>query len=248
MTTWTRHLYEHDSLAIAKGEVNGYSVVNIFGYQSTVGTSDICVWENAAPYVFPTSAVTMSVVSTSAVDDTGTAKVLITGLDANHDVLTEIVNLDGTTPVTTANAFLHINNVRLIEAGVGQTTNVGTITVTNNGTTYAKILPSVGQTQMSQYTVPAGYSFYLTRVNSYAQQNGKADNFNTYSVVVSNTSTSYTILQAPYFDVYEAMRVGPFKYAEKTSIQWRSRTHTSTSAVGMVIEGFLVKNTIQGEP
>ena len=247
MTTWTRHLYEHDPLAIAKGEVNGYSVLNIFGYQSTVGTSDICIWENAAPYVFPTSAVIMTVVSTSAVDDTGTAKVLITGLDANHDVLTEVVNLDGTTPVTTVNAFLHINNVRLIEAGAGQKSNVGTITVTNNGTTYAKILPSVGQTQMSQYTVPAGYSFYLTRVNSYAQQDGGSGNFNTYSVVASN-SVSYTVLQSPYFQSYEAMRVGPFKYAEKTSIQWRSRTHTNTSAVGMVIEGFLVKNTIQGEP
>jgi hypothetical protein len=247
MTTWTRHLYEHDPLAIAKGEVNNYSVLNIFGYQSTVGTSDICIWENAAPYVFPTSAVTMSVVSTSATD-TGTAQILISGLDANHDAITEVVTLNGTTSVTTTNAFLHINNVRLITAASGQLTNVGTITVTNNGNTYAKILPSIGQTQMSQYTVPNGYSFYLTRVNSYAQQNGKADNFNTYSVVVSNTPTSYTILQAPYFDVYEAMRVGPFKYAEKTSIQWRSRTHTSTSAVGMVIEGFLVKNTIQGEP
>jgi hypothetical protein len=246
MTTWTRHLYEHDPLAIAKGEVNNYSVLNIFGYQSTVGTSDICVWENAAPYVFPTSAVIMSVVSTSATD-TGTAQVLISGLDANHDAITEVVTLNGTTSVTTTNAFLHINNVRLITAASGQLTNVGTITVTNGGVTYAKILPSVGQTQMSQYTVPNGYSFYLTRVNSYAQQNGKADNFNTYSVVVSS-SVSYTVLQAPYFDVYEAMRVGPFKYTEKTSIQWRSRTHTNTSAVGMVIEGYLVKNTIQGEP
>lgn len=247
MTTWTRHLFEHDPLAIAKGEVNGYSVLNIFGYQSTVGTSDICIWENAAPYVHPTSAVIMTVVSTSAVDDTGTAKVLITGLDANHDVLTEIVNLDGTNPVTTANAFFRINNVRLVVAGLNQVTNIGTITVTNNGITYAKILPSVGQTQMSQYTVPNGYSFYLTRVNSYAQQSGGTNNFNTYSVQASN-AVSYPVLQAPYFQVYEAMRVGPFKYAEKTSLQWRSRTQTNTSAVGMVIEGYLVKNTIQGEP
>jgi len=246
MTTWARHLYEHDPLAIAKGEVNGYSVLNIFGYQSTVGTSDICIWENAAPYVFPTSAVTMSVVSTSATD-TGTAQVLISGLDANHDAITEVVTLSGTTSVTTTNAFLHINNVRLISAASGQLTNIGTITVTHNGITYAKILPSIGQTQMSQYTVPNGYSFYLTRVNSYAQQSGGSNNFNIYSVQASNT-VSYSVLQAPYFQVYEAMRVGPFKYAEKTSLQWRSRTNTNTSAVGMVIEGYLVKNTIQGEP
>ena len=247
MTTWTRHLYEHDPLAIAKGEVNGYSVLNVFGYQPAVGTSDICVWEDAAAYIFPTTAVNMIVESTSAVDDAGTAQVLISGLDENYDLITEVVGLQGTTHVTTVNAFLRINNVRIIAAGAGQTSNVGTITVSYNGTTYAKILPSVGQTQMSQYTVPRGYSFYLTRVNSYAQQSGGSGNYNTYSVVVSN-SVSYVVLQSPYFQSYEAMRVGPFKYAEKTSIQWRSRTHTNTSEVGMVIEGFLVKNTIQGEP
>lgn len=247
MTTWTRHLYEHNPLAIAKGEVNGYSVLNVFGYQPVVGTSDICVWEDAAPYVFPTSAVTMTVVSTSASDDTGLGKVIISGLDANYNILVEVVDLDGLNPVTTTNAFLRINNVRLSVAGLNQVTNIGTITVSHAGVTYAKILPSVGQTQMSQYTVPSGYSFYLTRVNSYAQQNGGSGNFNTYSVVASNM-VSYTVLQSPYFQVYEAMRVGPFKYSEKTSVQWRSRTNTNTSAVGMVIEGYLVKNTIQGEP
>jgi len=247
MTTWTRHLYEHNPLAIAKGEVNGYSVLNVFGYQPVVGTSDICVWEDAAPYVFPTSAVTMTVVSTSASDDTGLGKVIISGLDADYNILVEVVDLDGVNPVTTTNAFLRINNVRLSVAGLNQVTNIGTITVSHAGVTYAKILPSVGQTQMSQYTVPNGYSFYLTRVNSYAQQNGGSGNFNTYSVVASN-SVSYTVLQSPYFQIYEAMRVGPFKYSEKTSVQWRSRTNTNTSAVGMVIEGYLVKNTIQGEP
>jgi len=247
MTTWTRHLYEHNPLAIAKGEVNGYSVLNVFGYQPAVGTSDICVWEDAAPYVFPTSAVTMTVVSTSASDDTGLGKVIISGLDADYNILVEVVDLDGVNPVTTTNAFLRINNVRLSVAGLNQVTNIGTITVSHAGVTYAKILPSVGQTQMSQYTVPNGYSFYLTRVNSYAQQNGGTNNFNTYSVVASN-SVSYTVLQSPYFQIYEAMRVGPFKYSEKTSVQWRSRTNTNTSAVGMVIEGYLVKNTIQGEP
>ena len=247
MSTWARHLYEHDPLAIAKGEVNGYSVLNIFGYQPAVATDSICVWEDVAPYVYPTAAFNMTVVSTSTADDSGVAKVLISGLDADYNQITELVGLLGTTPVTTTSAFLRINNVRLVIAGVGHETNVGTITVSHSGVTYAKILPATGQTQMSQYTVPAGYSFYLTRVNSYAQQNGGSNNYNTYSVVASN-SISYTVLQSPYFQSYEAIRVGPFKYAERTSVQWRSRTQTNTSAVGMVIEGYLIKNTIQGEP
>jgi hypothetical protein len=247
MTTWARHLYEHNPLAIAKGEVNGYSVVNIFGYQPLVGTDAICVWENSEPYLHPTAAFNMTVVSTSAADNGGVAKLLISGLDAEYSAVTELVSLDGTNPVVTASAFFRINNVRIMVAGVGQEANVGTITVSNAGVTYAKVLPSIGQSQMSQYTVAEGHSFYLTRVNSFAQQNGGTGNYNTYSVVASS-SVSYTVLQSPYFQTYEAVRVAPFKYAEKTSVQWRSQTETNTSSVGMIIEGYLIKNKVQGEP
>ena len=247
MTTWARHLYEHDPLAIAKGEVNDYSVINVFGYQPLVGVSPICVWENALPYVFPTSAFNMSVVSTSALDDSGVAKLLITGLDDEYNPISEVVSLEGTTPVITANAFFRINKAIVLVAGLGYVTNIGTITVSNADVTYAKVLPSVGQTQMSQYSVAAGYSFYLTRVNSYAQQNGGTGNYNTYRVV-SSDSVSYTVLQSPYFQEYQAVRVTPFKYSEKSSVQWQSSTKSNTSSVGMVIEGYLIKNKVQGEP
>ena len=50
MTTWTRNLYEHDYLAIAKGESNDYSARNIFGYNALVGTSYIPLWENNTVY------------------------------------------------------------------------------------------------------------------------------------------------------------------------------------------------------
>ena len=46
MSTWTRHLYEHDPLAIAKGESNNYEARNTFGYNALVGTSYIPCWEN----------------------------------------------------------------------------------------------------------------------------------------------------------------------------------------------------------
>ena len=78
MTTWTRHLYEHDPLAIAKGESNDYEPRNIFGYNANVGTSFIPLWENNTAYTQPTTGLTMTV--TSNVTDNGVV-IRIIGLD-----------------------------------------------------------------------------------------------------------------------------------------------------------------------
>jgi hypothetical protein len=50
------------------------------------------------------------------------------------------------------------------------------------------------------------------------------------------------VLQAPWIDTYETLRVIPNPYAEKTSIQWQVTSDTN-SQVGLRIEGFLVDNT-----
>ena len=83
MTTWTRNLYEHDYLAIAKGESNDYSARNIFGYNALVGTSYIPLWENNTVYTTATQPLTMTV--TSNVADNG-VQVRIIGLDGDYEM------------------------------------------------------------------------------------------------------------------------------------------------------------------
>ena len=236
-------LDEHDQTSsiffdVARNRYNNCKQLNIFGYQPTVVTTAICIWENPVAYVYPAAAVVMTLVSDSALDDTN-LQIVITGTGADYVALTEIININGTTPVNTTNAFLRINNMRVSLVNPLRVTNAGTITATNGGVSYAKILPTVGQTQMSQYTVPAGHTFHLTRVDCFAQQSGGTNNFNTYSVQAATPFVTYSVLQSPYFERYEAVRVVPFRYEEKTSVQWRSRTETNTSSVGMVIEGIL---------
>ena len=227
-------------LQVARGQIPGHSQVNIFGYQPLVGTDAICIWENPTAYVVPTSAVVMTLVSTSALD-AGAMRVIVRGVAADYSYLQEIVTMNGVTPVNTTNAFLAINNLIIISSNVARTANAGVITAKNGGITYGQINVGIGQSQMSQYTVPLGFSYYLTRVNSFAQQNGGVNNYNTYSVEATSPNITYTVLQSPYFQSYEAVRVVPFRYLEKTSVQWRSRTQTNTSAVGMVIEGILIQ-------
>lgn len=84
---------------------------------------------------FHTSAETISVVSSSAVD---TANLLLKGIDATGDnEITESVTLNGTTPVVTTATFTDIISVGL--AG----THAGTITIsgTDSTITYATVAP-----------------------------------------------------------------------------------------------------------
>ena len=98
------------ALQVARGKVDGASQVNIFAFNNNVGTSLIPVWENATAYTFPASALTMTLVSTSA-SDNSTARVVISGLTTAYVAVSETVALNGVTGVTTVNTYLRINSI-----------------------------------------------------------------------------------------------------------------------------------------
>jgi len=226
-------------LQVARGLVTGTSVVNIYGYQPSVGTTFIPVWENTTTYTYPGSASTMLLYSSSASDTA--VSVLISGLDASYNNLSETkVLTNGTTGVTTANSYLRINTI----AVTGSNNAVGTLYLSNAGktTTYAQITVGNGKNQAMIYTVPNGYTFYLTRVNAYTNQVGNlSSSYCTYRVFTQNNSGLITILlQAPFGNSYTSYRVAPRAYAAKTDIQWQANTPSSTAAVGIAVEGILI--------
>ena len=152
--------YEPFDLQVARNQIMGHQVLSLFGYQAAVGNTKIPVWENASAYTYITSASTLTLVSSSASDDTS-AKVLISGLDANFAPISETLALNGTTGVTTANSYFRVNSMVMTSPGTSQNTNVGTITLKQSSNVVAQINIGIGKTQSTIYTVPAGYSFYL---------------------------------------------------------------------------------------
>ena len=58
MPTWTRHLYEHDHLAVSKGESNGYLPVYKFGYNPDVNGAEETIWEVGGNTPWPDTAFT----------------------------------------------------------------------------------------------------------------------------------------------------------------------------------------------
>lgn len=231
--------YEPFELQVARGQIDAHSTVNIYGYQTAVGTTFIPVWENATAYTYPVSAMTMYL-SGSAGD---TASILINGLDGNYNQISETIVLNGATPVATVNQYFRINGMSVT---VGSATNPsGAVILTNSGATvtYAKINAGIGKTQAAIYTVPAGYTFYLSRADANTSFNGNNANFCTYRNFTSTSNGVVNVVQqAPFSQLYHTQRVMPRPIAEKTDIQIQCSTSTSTAAINVAIEGFLIKN------
>jgi len=237
--------YEPFDLQVSRGQISGHQTLSLFGYQSAVGNTKIPVWENATTYTYITSSSTLTLVSSSASDDTS-ARVLINGLDANFNPISEILSLNGVTGVTTINSYFRINSLLLVAPGTGQTTNVGTITLKQSSNIVAQINAGIGKSQSTIYTVPAGYSFYLDFAEVNTSNSYTSSNIVTYSVqaINNNSGVKLQVLQQPFVSIYTANRSSdPFLYTEKTDVQWQLVTSTATTiAAGVIIAGKLISN------
>ncbi len=227
------------NLQVARGQIAGHSTVNIYGYQQSVAQTFIPLWENATAYTYPVAATVMNLAGSSG----DTASILITGLNALYELTSETVVLNGATAVPTVNSYLRINSMSV---SVGSATNpAGVVTLKDltNTTIYAQINAGVGRTQAAIYTVPAGYTFYLSRVDLNTSLNG--NNFVTYRNRSASVTGVVTLTQqAPFATVYNAQRVMPRPFVEKTDIQLQALVNSSTGAVSVSAEGYLVKNNI----
>ena len=230
--------YEPFELQVARGQVAGHEVVNVFGYASAVSTSFVSVWENNAAYVFPTVASTM-VVSSSSASDTAVS-VQIFGLDASYNRITEVVALDGTANVTTVNTYFRINNV-ITTVG----TAVGTMYVKNaGGTTYAQITIGSGKTNMSVYTVPAGYTAYLTQFDGFSSTSVTSGVFATFrGLITSSTGISNVVLQVPFLNNYAVTRPYPISVLEKSDLQLQCKSSGAGLGIGILGLGLIIKNS-----
>lgn len=235
ITQYPQSVLPPHELQVARGLISNATPVNIFGYNSSVGIGFVSLWELTSDYVFPSSAVTMSVVSSSASDTA--VSILIQGLDSSYTQIQEVVALNGTTAVTTVNSYLRINNVVTI---VGNA--VGTITITNAGVTYARVAIGAGKSQMSIYTVPADHTFYLERIDAFSATatGNKYLSFRNKSILSSGTVLR--VAETTFLNNMNINRVVPFGYAEKTDIVFQAKSSSSTNEVGIFAEGILIKD------
>jgi hypothetical protein len=228
------------NLQVARGKVDGVSLVNLYGYQAAVEETWIPVWENPTTYTYPSASGETMTLYSSSVSDTNVT-VVIDGLDTNYVMQSETLILtNGTTGVNTTKQYRRINNMRV----TGTVNAVGILYLSNTGKTtiYAQIAIGVGKTQWSMYTVPAGYTFFLNRVTAAASATNAAKILG-YRVLQQFNGLTNLLLQSPWIDTYETVRVVPNPYQEKTSVQWQVTSDT-TSQVSIRVEGILIRNDL----
>lgn len=242
---------------VALGLRQGHTTWNKFGYNEDVstGAAEVVASFGGAFNQKLSSGETLDIVSTSTDDDadpagSGVRQVLVIGVDSNWAPLTEVVDLNGTTAVTTSGSFLGVNRMTVYTSGTG-TSNVGTITATatSSGNTMAQMPAGQGVTQQCIFYVPANHQFlgtwlYLNGIKSSGGGNPEVSFYAyVYSALVDaqfevfrgseDTSVSESIVISP---------AEPFVIGEK-SILWLEATTTanSTSVRGR-FSGKLVKD------
>lgn len=145
-------------LDVARGAVPGHSIVFIAGRNRTTAiNTPATVWECGGLYpwsVWNAGAGVLTLSSDNAADTAIT--VLLSGLDADYNPLTEVVTVNGTTTVTTTNSFLRLNSV----VNIGSKTITGTVSFYRNGTKVSCIIDGANNSRQSIYTVPAGHTAF----------------------------------------------------------------------------------------
>jgi len=167
MADWGHYILRDSYFSIAQGQFDGYSTVNVTGYNPDVDSgADETVWGAGGLYPWSVwdSARVITVVSTSNSDQ---GSVVVSGLDANFDPITEEIDCTGTTPSTGSVQFKRVNSAVYKN---GAANNAGDITLTANGTTIGLIQTGIGQTLAGIYTVPAGHTAYVLTGNFSVQK------------------------------------------------------------------------------
>lgn len=162
-------------LQVARGKVSGVTAVHKFGSApASIQTTATDIWSYSITqqvWLAPTAARVHAIASTSDVDgktgsptSAGARTVRVYGLTTwGTAESSEVVTLDGTTPVNTGSSYVIIHRMKVLTYGASGP-NVGTITATaaSDATITATITIGDGQTEMAIYGVPSTQTFYMT--------------------------------------------------------------------------------------
>lgn len=224
-------------LQISRGQIPGHSFVHIIGEVPAMSQNeDGTVWDvNDTNYPWSAfdTAGTLTVDRASASD--ADKNVILSGLDADYNSLTETVTLTNATGNATTNSFKRLFSARMN----GTSTNVGAITIKKGATVVGQINAAVGQTLMSIYTVPAGYTAYITQGVMTVRSGADA----TGTFFVRPFGDRFTI--GHRFEVASSEYVYaftcPFKAPEKTDIDVRATVRSNNALITAAYDMILIK-------
>ena len=236
---------EQFDLNVARGKVRGASTIHKFGATPSQSINTTATIWDKGDTLYPWSAFdTPGVLVAAQVGASDNGKVVtIEGLDENFELTSEDFTLSSAGTVTGTQTFKRVYRGYLSDGG-----NVGQINVSRGGTQVLRILANAGQTLMSVYTVPAGYTGYLYQGIASAQSGADATGF----MYVRYNTVGTTFRVAHTFEV--SGDGGPYNYKfsfpqelpEKTDIDVRLTTRSNNGRFTAAFDMLLIQNDSGG--
>lgn len=250
---------------IRSGGVEGFSVVQKFGYSGNITTvfSPVTVSE---VYQTPQSAVTLEFISddaADALDDVGAREITVVGLDASFNEQTVVTAAHATTGLTavtigTGETWIRVYRAYVSSSGTYASTTVGshvgeiTIRASGAGATWAVIPFHVsphGQSQIGAFTIKQGYTAYVGNVYI------GVDTGKTVDILIMQRQSANDIV-SPYSGIRRAFSEltgvasptsmwinswrGPF--TEYTDLGFLAKAASGVASVSVDFEILLIKN------
>lgn len=218
------------NIPIAAGELAGYSHINKFGYRDSLASTYQAIWDGTTAYPYIGTAGPATATGT----DVGTV-VEVQGLDQDYNLQVENITVGGDAGA--------INFIRVFRAIVVSGTNAADINIVVDTATRAIIQAEAGQTLMAVYTIPAGKTGYLLKIQG--------------SIDKQNADAIFRLMARPFGGVFNikgqfGTAAGnyitydypvPLKFDEKTDIEIRSKSG-GTLGAGAIFDIILVDNPI----
>lgn len=248
-----RGLYEPFELQVSRGQIAFHRNVTVFGFNPDVDTTQVSVWPLPSLITFPSSALQMTVSSSSANDTsagTGARTIVVQGLDADYNEVSETVTMNGQTAVTMTAALIRVNYAYVVTAGSGNSAAgniyIGTGTVTSGvpATVYDIIKLDYNNTTTGSYTVPAGYTAYVSQglfstgqASGSTQVEGRLLTRGTNNIRMTAAITTLNNGVANYVFEY------PLAVPEKTTIEATAIGSANNNAVSSMFILLLIANS-----
>lgn len=220
--------YNH---AVAIGRYTDRSSVNKFGRNPDVANGS---WEpvvSSGVLTFPTAALAVRIAaggnSNDTADGSGAREITVEGLDENWNLATETIATNGASVSSaTSTTFIRLFRAFVSEVGsYGASSPAADISVENTGSTELIIIPQGdGQSQHAQYTIPAGKTGYLAKLEVAVAAPATTCDFRLFvRSGANNTADTFRASRVIWFrdrvssDIADALAV-PIKLDEHTDV------------------------------
>jgi hypothetical protein len=244
-----------NGVGVASGDYAGESIIHKFGATEDFDTGDgfVTIWDgaddagiDAMNYTYSTTC-NIDSISSNSTSDTGTIE--IQGLGTGFSEVTQTVTLSGTSKVALATTLMRVFRMKntITTSNVGHVYCYVTTAITSgvpNVSSYVRavIQPTLNQTLMAVYTIPAGKTGYMK--NFFFGEGGAQRSTNyvidlkarkenecfqlKHRAALSDTGTGYVQHN------YEI----PQKFVEKTDIEMTGKVTAAAITGAVVVAGF----------